>query len=138
MVAGIENFKSQNDDLDVIRRKVGNANQLLVDAIKKSQSATNEFLLWLEGKTSSKTGHSGVGKENYTWYQQNVHLVPLTWEDEVRLLQRELDRAWASLKLEEHNNRDLPQLIAADTPEKFKKLTENGVKRFIGSRNRKF
>ena len=87
-VAGIENFKSQNDDLDVIRRKVGNVNQLLVDAIKKSQSATNEFLLWLEGKTSSKTGHSGVGKENYTWYQQNVHLIPMTWEEEVELLKK--------------------------------------------------
>ena len=37
-----------------------------------------------------------------------MHLVPLTWEDEVRLLQRELDRAWSSLKLEEQRNRDLP------------------------------
>ena len=118
-VAGIENFKSQNDDLDVIRRKVGNANQLLVDAIEKSQSATNEFLLWLEGKTSSKTGHSGVGKENYTWYQQNVHLIPMTWEEEVELLKRELNRAWSSLKLEEQRNKDLPKMKSAETIEEF-------------------
>ena len=126
-VAGIENFKSQNDDLDVIRRKVGNANQLLVDAIKKSQSVTNEFLLWLEGKTSSKTGHSGVGKENYTWYQQNVHLIPMTWEEEVELLKRELNRAWSSLKLEEQRNKDLPKMKSAETIEEFSDLCEKSV-----------
>ncbi len=33
---------------------------------------------------------SGVGKENYTWYQQNVHLVPFNWDEEVVLLRRKL------------------------------------------------
>ena len=45
---------------------------------------------------SRKQGPSGIGKDNYTWYQQNVHLVPMTWQQEVDLLQRELDRAWAN------------------------------------------
>ena len=68
--------------------------------------------------TPSKTGPSGIGKDNYTWYQQNVHLVPMTWEDEVRLLRRELDRALSSLKQEEHRNRALPPMraIAPSTP----------------------
>ncbi len=39
-----------------------------------------------------------------------MHLVPMTWEDEVALLQRELARAHASLRLEEQRNRGLPQL----------------------------
>ena len=42
-----------------------------------------------------------------------------------------MDRAWSSLKLEEHKNRDLPELITADTPEEFAILTELGVKRFM-------
>ena len=130
-VAGIENFKSQNDDLDVIRRKVGNVNQLLVDAIKKSQSATNEFVLWLESKTSIKTGHSGIGKENYTWYQQNVHLIPMTWEEEVELLKRELNRAWSSLKLEEQRNKDLPKMKSAETVEEFSDLCEKSVMKMM-------
>ena len=51
----------------------------------------------------------------------------MTWEDEVRLLQRELDRAWSSLKLEEHNNRNLPELKPANTEDDFKIPTfENG------------
>ena len=54
------------------------------------------------------SGPSGVGKDNYTWYLQQVHYVPMSWMDEVRLLQRELDRSWSTLKLEEHANRDLP------------------------------
>ena len=37
----------------------------------------------------------------------------------LQLLQRELDRAWSSLKLEEERNKNLPPLKAADTPEEF-------------------
>ena len=131
-VAGIENFRKQFNNLNIIKSKLNlNKNDNISVAIDEAKIATQNFIEWLENESKNKTGPSGIGKDNYTWYQQNVHLVPLTWEDEVRLLQRELDRAWASLKLEEHNNRDLPQLISADTPEEFKKLTENGVKRFM-------
>ena len=54
-------------------------------------------------------------------------MLPFSWEDEVSLLQRELDRAWSSLKLEEQRNKDLPKLQAASTPEEFAKLTEESV-----------
>ena len=43
------------------------------------------------------------------------------------LLQRELDRAWSSLKLEELRNKGLPKLKAANSPEEFSKLTEKSV-----------
>jgi hypothetical protein len=55
---------------------------------------------------------------------QNVHLVPLSWEDELMILKRELARAWSSLKLEEHRNRALPKLVAADSPEAYNQLAE--------------
>ena len=130
--AGIENLRQQRDNLIVIKSKL----DLVPDhdinkEIKNAISSTEEFIKWLEDESSKKTGPSGIGKENYTWYQQNVHLLPMTWEDEVSLLQRELDRAWSSLKLEEHNNRNLPELSPANSPEDFKKLTEEGVRRFI-------
>jgi len=131
-IAGIENFKKQFNNLNTIKSQLNlKKNDNISVAIEEAKIATQNFIEWLENQSKNKTGPSGIGKDNYTWYQQNVHLVPLTWEDEVRLLQRELDRAWASLKLEEHNNRNLPELIAADSPEEFKKLTENGVKRFM-------
>ena len=132
-IAGIENIKGQTRDLDRIAKNIMSSNPQpeLTAALKDAQKATVDFTGWLEKQAPDKTGPSGIGKENYTWYQQNVHLLPLTWEEEVQLLQRELDRAWSSLKLEEHRNRDLPPMKAANTPEEFARLTENGVQRFM-------
>ena len=89
------------------------------------------MVAWLEAELPSKTGPSGIGKENYTWYQQNVHLVPLTWEDEVRLLERELARAWSSLKLEEQRNHHLPPLVAASSPAEYDALADEAVERIM-------
>jgi len=132
-IAGIENFKTQTIDLKKIEKNIIRFNQhpKLVKALNNAQKATKDFTFWLEKQAPNKSGPSGIGKENYTWYQQNVHLLPLSWEDEVQLLKRELDRAWSSLKLEEHRNRDLPPMVAAGTPEEFNNLTEDGVKRFM-------
>jgi len=132
-VAGIENFKQQILDLNKIAEKLKLSKDQggLSVSLENAMVATKDFIIWLEEQAPDKTGPSGIGKENYTWYQQNVHLLPLTWEDEVRLLQRELDRAWTSLKLEEQNNMDLPPMSAANTPEEFAQLTEKGVQRFM-------
>ena len=131
-ITGIRDIRQQSANLDDIREKVGDkASEELKMVIVKAKAATGELVTWLEQQASSKTGPSGIGKENYTWYQQNVHLVPLNWEDEVMLLKRELARAWSSLKLAEHRNRHLPELKAASTEEEFKELTERSVKKFM-------
>ena len=130
--AGIQNLRQQRDNLIVIKTSLDlEADNIINDEIDLAINSTDNFINWLEEQSKNKTGPSGIGKENYTWYQQNVHLLPMTWEDEVRLLQRELDRAWSSLKLEEHNNRNLPELKPANTEDDFKILTEKGVRRFI-------
>lgn len=124
-ITGIRNIRTQRADLDALAARVGDdGSGALRDAITEAQTATDELVAWLEEQASSKTGPSGIGKANYSWYQQNVHLVPLSWEDEVRLLKRELDRAWASLKLEEHRNRDLPPLKAAATAKEYDALAD--------------
>lgn len=126
--AGIPSIAQQISDLQDMLALPGIAGDAeLVNLITDAKNSTEEFVAWLEKEAPSKTGESGIGKENYTWYLQNVHLVPLTWEDEVMILKRELARAWASLKLEEHRNRDLPPLPEANTPEDFAKLSEDGV-----------
>ena len=130
--AGIQNLRQQRDNLIVIKTSLNlDADNIINDEIDVAINSTDNFISWLEEESKNKTGPSGIGKENYSWYQQNVHLLPMTWEDEVRLLQRELDRAWSSLKLEEHNNRNLPELKPANTEDDFKVLTEKGVRRFI-------
>ena len=119
-VAGIRDIESQSKNLESIKNLPGIAQDTeILKAINDAIKSTNEFAQWLQIKSSSKNGPSGIGKEQYTWYLQNVHLVPLTWEDEVMLLKRELTRAWSQLKLEEHRNRNLPELVAAGSPEEY-------------------
>jgi hypothetical protein len=131
-VAGIRNIKAQRTNLNSIAETVGDdATEELIKALQAAQTATDELVAWLAEQAPSKTGPSGIGKDNYTWYLQNVHLVPMTWEDEVRLLKRELDRAWSSLRLEEHRNRDLPQLVAASTPEEYDRLADASATKLI-------
>ncbi|MEQ8532016.1 MAG: hypothetical protein RIB86_09190, partial [Imperialibacter sp.] len=127
-VAGIRDIRTQSEDLKGLLMLPGVKDDAgMVQIINDGIASTEELVEWLEKQAESKTGPSGVGKENYTWYLQNVHLVPLTWDDEVMLLKRELSRAWASLKLEEHRNRNLPELTAADSPEAFKEMAEKAA-----------
>ena len=111
-LAGIDNIRDQAAALEDLEAETGDEGDELDRAIAAARTASLDFVAWLEEQAPSKTGPSGIGKDHYTWYLQNVHLVPLTWEDEVRLLKHELDRAHASLRLEEHRNRDLPPLRA--------------------------
>ena len=135
-VAGIRNIRDQGEDLKTIEQSLlqyhdsRNDAELFV-ALVKAQKANEDFIKWLEKQSPKKNGPSGIGKDNYTWYQKNVHLVSLTWEEEVQLLKRELDRSWSSLKLEEHRNKDLPPMKAADTPEEFADLTNKAVNKMM-------
>jgi hypothetical protein len=130
--AGIPTIANQAEELKTILNLEGiGQDATVVQAVEKAISATEEFVVWLEKEAPNKTEPSGIGKENYTWYLQNVHLVPLTWEDEVMILKRELARAWASLKLEEHRNQGLPELTEANTPEEFELLTEKSINKFM-------
>lgn len=130
--AGIPTIEKQAEDLqNMLVLADLTKDPDLKKAIEEAQASTEDFVAWLEAEAPKKDGPSGIGKENYTWYLQNVHLVPLTWEDEVMILKRELARAWSSLKLEEHQNRDLPPLEAANTPEQFEQLTEKSIQKMM-------
>ena len=128
-IAGIRDIRDQVKTLDELLLTAGDA--AAHDAIVAARDASKELVTWLAQEAGNKTGPSGIGKDNYTWYARNVHLVPLTWEDEVRLLKRELDRAWSSLKLEEHRNRNLPPLEAAATPEEYADLAQRSADRLV-------
>ena len=131
-VAGIRDIETQVKVLQSILEKPRVAeNEELIAAIDKAQNATIALADWLKEQALLKNGPSGIGKDHYTWYQQNVHLVPLTWEDEVFLLKRELARSWSSLKLEEHKNRALEELTAADSPEAYDELARKAAKELL-------
>ncbi|MGB5629143.1 MAG: hypothetical protein WBM57_07235, partial [Woeseiaceae bacterium] len=131
-IAGIRDVRRQSVDLAELKVVVGDtAGKALLDAIDASIAATDELVAWLESEADAKTGPSGIGKDNYTWYQQNVHRVPMTWEEEVTLMERELARAWSMLKFEEQRNRELPPMVAASTPDEYDALAEDAVERIM-------
>ncbi|MEQ9023381.1 MAG: hypothetical protein RLN82_11615, partial [Pseudomonadales bacterium] len=124
-IAGIRTIEFQKENLNNIKTWEDiNKDDALVSAIDEAINSTDQFISWLKDQVAYKTGPSGIGKENYTWYLQNVHLVPLTWDDEVMILKRELARAWSALKLEEHRNRALPKLEPVDSEEAYEALAD--------------
>lgn len=131
-IAGIRDIQEQVMVLqDTQKETESYSTAELKKALTQAISSTQSFVSWLEAQSDLKTGPSGIGNDNYTWYQQNVHLVPMSWEDEVRLLQRELDRAWSSLKLEEHRNRNLPKLVAVKNQVEYQALATHSAKKFL-------
>ena len=66
-IAGIENIKDQEKDLDFIQNKVDLNNSSLLKELEAARNSTFEFRVWLEEQSPNKSGPSGIGKENYTW-----------------------------------------------------------------------
>jgi len=125
---GIRDIENQSYDLRSILKMPGvvDDDELQV-TIQKAIRSTDAFVEWLIKEADLKNGPSGIGKENYSWYLQNVHLVPLSWADELMLMKTELARAWSFLKLEEHRNRDLEQIVTAESPMEYDALAEQSV-----------
>jgi len=131
-VAGIRDIETQVTDLERIYKLAGvKRDKELKKAIDEAILSTRELADWLKSQVKYKSGASGIGKENYSWYQKNVHLVPISWDEEVMLLKQELARAWASLKLEEHRNRELPQLEAAGSAEAYNDLAKRSAESLL-------
>ena len=130
-LTGTGTMQMQVESLDDLAAKTKNAGPELRRSIAAARSATVEFVAWLQAQAPSKTGPSGVGKEAYNWSLQHVHLVPLTWDAEVTLLQRELARAHASLRLEEQRNRGLPPLQPISSPEEWNLRANAAVTKYV-------
>ncbi|MGH8285674.1 MAG: DUF885 family protein, partial [Steroidobacteraceae bacterium] len=130
-MSGIGTIRQQVQDLAELEQKTSKAGPELKRAIQAAGKATADFVAWLEKEASSKDGPSGVGKENYTWSLRNVHLVPLSWDEEVSLLKRELARAHASLRLEEQRNRALPPMPVISSPQEYQRRGNEAVTKYI-------
>jgi Bacterial protein of unknown function (DUF885) len=130
-LAGTGTIKQQLADLAALEKKTEKNGPELKRAIQAAHKATGELVEWLERQAPSKTGPSGIGKENYTWSQRNVHLVPLSWEEEVGILKHELARAHTGLRLEEHRNRGLRPMSVISSPEEYNRRANEAVTKYI-------
>lgn len=129
--ASSSNIDGQRQALIDLAARTKGADPALGKAIADALAATEAFGQWVKTEAPGKTGPSGVGKDNYTWFLRNVQLSSLTWDDEVAILQRELGRAHAALRLEEHRNRALPKLVGAQNAAEFDALQKANVEKFV-------
>lgn len=130
-LGGLRAFRGQVGDLDDFAARVAGTSADLDEAIADARAASEAFIAWLEEEAPARTGPSGVGRENYTWYMQNVHLVPYSWEEQVTIMRRELARAHSSMRLEENRNRDLPELERIASAEEYDLRLNESVDRYM-------
>jgi uncharacterized protein (DUF885 family) len=130
-VTGTATMQQQVSGLEALAGKTAQGSRELRGAVDDATQATRDFVAWLEKQAPGKTGPSGIGKEAYNWSLRHVHLVPMTWDDEVMLLKRELARAHASLREEEHRNRNLPALTAPADAEAYSRKANAAVSKYM-------
>ena len=94
--------------------------ELVADA-KKAAAACDGFREWLEQNQRRWTAPAGLGVDNYNWYLKHVHLFPYTWQEILTIGQREWDRTVAFLKMQEHQNRDIPMIEPAATEAEYRR-----------------
>jgi len=128
---GIRSIRSQGEELTIFSEKVRADHPDLAKAALEAKQASDEFAKWLEKQAPSKTEISGVGKDNFSWYIRNVHLMPYDWNGYRQLLERELARSHAALRLTENRNRNLPVLQKVSNPEEYDSLMRTGVRQFM-------
>ena len=98
------------------------ASPRLKAAVRAARLASEDFAAWVRTEAPKRTGPSGVGKDNYNWWLKHVLLSPLDFDQQVVLLQRELDRSLASLRLEEVRNRAAPPIPELTDPAAYKRM----------------
>jgi hypothetical protein len=110
------------------------AQRELKPAIDEALAALRDFHVWLEANRESMNGKNGVGKEALDWFVQYALLLPYTSETMMELCQREYDRLWGFLALEQQRNRDEPELGLSTSREDYQgrlAATDELVKDFL-------
>ncbi|HUU38618.1 MAG TPA: DUF885 family protein [Candidatus Desulfaltia sp.] len=129
---GIPEIRGESRTLDYLARQLAKYHPDIAPEAKRAKSAVDDFLFWVEEKEKTmKPAPCGIGVENFDWYMKNVHLVPYTWKEQVAVLEREWERSTASLKLEEHRNRHLPELVPLATEEEARRRYNEAVDEFM-------
>lgn len=126
-VLGIRSIREQMDDLESFAKSMEGKYPGLAGAAREAIKASASYADWLTEQVPQKTGTSGVGKDNFTWNLQKVHLVPYTWSEEKLLTERELYRAHSGLRLAEHRNRKLPKLEKKNNAKDYKEMQNKGI-----------
>lgn len=113
-----------NDLAGKRRATLDGASPALRKAVQDARLASEQFAAWVKAEAPRRIGPSGIGKANYNWYLSHVLLNPYDFDAQKVLLQRELDRSLASLRLEEVRNRAVPPIPEITDPAAYRAMVE--------------
>ena len=128
---GIRQKQRESANLADLARRLDAGNPELAALARQAQAAVDDFALWLEKKHHSMKAYSGIGITEFDRYMKEVHLVPYSWQEQVKLIERELERSLAALALEEHRNRHLPPLEPAGSLKEIQDRMNKSVAQFM-------
>lgn len=106
----------------------------LVHDIAAAMESVTGFHSWLTENRESMTGQGGVGREYFDWYLKHVKLMPYDADQIVTLGLRELDRLWSVYALEQHRNRNLPEIELPTSAEEYAERiseTDRRIRNFL-------
>lgn len=123
--------KDESEALAALAKRAAEHQPDLVPDVERAKTAVDDFRAWLERRHQALGKPSGIGVDEYDWYMKNVHLVPYTWREQIAIVERELQRSWAHLKLSENRNRALPALEMVATEDEYRRKYREAVRDFI-------
>jgi hypothetical protein len=119
--------------LESLEERLADSHPELVARAAAAREAVAGFRDWLETRYQAMPESAdGIGIQEFDWYMKHVHLVPFSWKEQEDICRRELERAWAALRLEELRNRELPPLEPAGSLEELQGRLERAVDEFMG------
>ena len=128
---GIKVKQGESAALQAFEGRIAAQHPELAGDVRRAREAVDAFRGWLEAELPKKSKPSGVGVANYDWYLKNVHLSPYGWDDERVLHERELQRAYAQLRLEQHRNRALAPLVPIESADEYKRRFAAAVTEYM-------
>jgi hypothetical protein len=128
---GIYTKKQESTALAALSRRVAGDRPEVAAAADRAKASVDDFRAWLEQGEKTRKGTSAIGIQDYNWYLKNVHLVPYTWQEELRAEQREMDRAMAAYRLEQQHNRNLPPAPLPNSAEDYRQRENQAVDDFM-------
>lgn len=123
--------KRERDTWTGFAEKAAEHHPALVPDINRVVEAIDDFSDWLKDNQSTFLPDAGVGEDNWNWFMKNVYLFPYTWEEAHAVVQRELERAETAMRLEEHHNRDLPEMLPAQSSQEHQERFDKGMDRLM-------
>lgn len=123
---------------DDLLQRATQAQPDLVTDIQYARDAVKDLHAWLVEHQPQMTAEAGVGKPLLDWYLRHVKFMPYSTDDVEVLAERELERTWAFYALEQHRNRDLPELALPKSAAGYEArvaAVDRDIREFIKAQN---